>query len=118
MFWHDDFDDLFDILNDIFPDSYNRSSSKHIDYRESERVISDDNVYYTLVIKDVKDKGDIKVYNDDYNILITLQDELNPGEEETITLLSPRKLVDEKIDWTYVNGILDITTYIDKEGVE
>jgi HSP20 family molecular chaperone IbpA len=116
MKFGDDFDDLFDLLKDMFPNNtYSYSDSKHIDYKESERIIGDDNIFYTLVLKDVDNKEDIKVYNDEYNILITINDELQPSKEDTINLVSPNKLIEDKQKWTYVNGILDITTYKDKE---
>lgn len=112
-------EDIFDILNSLFPNKKNETSN-HINYRNSERVIDEeeDTIHYTLQLIKVQDKGDISINVGEKEINIEIQDSLIPDESDTITLSSPRNLIPKKYDFTFVNNLLDITVYIKEEGEE
>jgi len=106
----DEIDDIFKMMNRIFERDTPTSSdiSKYIDYRASERIIDDDCIYYTVVLKDVnKSELDVKPYEDRIHI------DIKGFEEEFPT---PYDIIPEKTKITYINGLLDITTYMTDEA--
>lgn len=105
--------DIYDILNKLFPSKMGMNG-RRINYSNSERLIDDNNIYYTLTLNDVEDKGDIKVTVMDRSIDIELKSRLEENDDDTITLTSPKRIIPNKYNMTYVNNILDITLYIDK----
>ena len=106
----DDDINFFDIFRELFRDD-REYRSKFIDYNLSERVIDDNNVYYTLVTNlDVMNNIIIRVSDTEVQIKIS-----DLTYDDIIRLKSPVYLIPNKFKSTYVNGILDITTYIDKE---
>jgi HSP20 family molecular chaperone IbpA len=117
--YKDDMDDLFDILDKMFPnDNVRRNKSIHLDYNSSERIVDEENnkIYYTLKLKNVDDIGDIKVNVDSDRLEVEVEDNLIPDDGEIIPIVTPKPLIPNKSDYTYNNDLLDITVYIDEEA--
>ena len=109
----DDYDDIFKLMDRMFGrDSQSSPSSKYIDYRNSERQVWDSNIYYTITLKDVnKEELDIKSYKDHIDIIIN-----KDAKDNIETLDLPYEIIPDKTIITYVNNILDITTYISEDA--
>ena len=105
-------DDIFRLMDRIFGDTHHSPSSDFINYRESERIITDDCIYYTLVLKDImKDEIDVKSYKDNIIILFSK----GPTTEEYKIDL-PYSINPKTVKVKYNNGLLDITAYISEEA--
>ena len=104
-------DDIFRLMNGFFGDRDN--TSEYIDYKLSERIISDDNIYFTIVTKDLNtNEIDVQAFNDHIDIHI-----YKGTEDNGMNLEVPYQIIPDntKVSFKSSTGILDIITYIDKD---
>ena len=106
-------EDIFRLMDKIFGGSgYHTPSSDFINYRESERIIDKDCIYYTLVLKDImKDEIDVKSFKDH---LLLIFSKGSTTEEYKIDL--PYSIDPKSIKAKYNNGLLDITVHMSEEA--
>jgi len=102
-------DDIFKLMNGFFG---NRSdTSEYIDYKKSERIISDDNIYFTIQTKDIsKNEIDVEAFPDHLDIHIFKGTDDNGMNLEVPYQILPDKT---KVSFKSNTGVLDIITYID-----
>jgi len=108
----DENDDIFDMMDKIFgPPTYRRSVKREdedITDDNYERLMDDDHIYYTFELLTLN-KEDIDVRPNKDTIILSLK-----SKERVMKL--PYPIIPEETKVTFKNGILDITTVIDKEN--
>lgn len=108
MIWDDD---VFRLMNGFFGDRDN--TSDYVDYKQSERIISDDNIYFTIQTKDIdKNEIDVEAFTDHIDIHI-----FKGTDDSGMNLEVPYQILPDKTKVSFKSdtGILDIITYIDKD---
>ena len=108
----DEFDDIFNMMNRIFGKSpFGNSGNSPIHDRKYERLMDDDNIYYTFEIPSVhKEDIDIKSYENE--LIVNL---IRDGKTYKHNLDLPYPIIPDKTKVTFKNGILDITVKINKD---
>ncbi len=113
MMIDDEFDDIFRMMDRIFGDSSILDRSPIHD-RKYERLIDEENIYYTFELPDMhKDNIDIKT--EDNSIIVRL---FKNNREYTHRMNLPYPILKDKTKVTFINGILDITVAINKDKVD
>jgi len=108
----EDIFDLFDKLFGGFNRGYNRyKDNDFIEENMYERLMDDDNIYYTFQLPTLH-KEDIVVETTEASIDIKLN-KFSDMDEYSIPTAYP--ILPNQTKVTFRNGILDITTVIDKE---
>ena len=111
MMFDDDMDDIFNWMDGVFGKK-GRSNPEYIDYKASERIITDDNIFYTITVRDVnKNELEVLPYKD--HIIVAVNK--GTGTRE-FRLELPYQIDSNDIKVTYVNGILDITTIMTEDA--
>ena len=108
-------DDIFDMMDRVFGPSHpstnpSRKRRIHINPDRYERLIDDDNIYYTFELREFN-KEDINIECIDDAIRITFNNE----RYYPYNLKLPYPILDKKMKITFRNGILDIICPIDKK---
>lgn len=108
----DDVDDIFDNMDRIFGrrTSLGSSSKPYMALNKHERQIDEDNIYYTLELRNFN-KEDINVTCVDGSIVINFSNEKYPPYNMKL----PYPIQSNKMKVTFRNGILDIICPIDKK---
>jgi HSP20 family molecular chaperone IbpA len=119
----DDIDDIFDMMDRVFGrtprHSYTRQ--KHISPDNYERLMDDDNLYYTFELRQF-DKDDVGVEyiksKSSMDTHGTIKIVLNDDTYSPMNLRLPYPIEDDKMKVTFRNGILDIMCPLDKESMK
>ena len=115
MMRKNDFDDIFDMMDRIFGKSpFGDRGNSPIHDRRYERLMDDNNIYYTFEIPDVY-KEDIDIKSLENELLVKL---VRNGQEYSHNLALPYPILPKETKVTFKNGILDITVKINKEKAE
>ena len=91
----EDWDDIFRMMDGMMGKSYD--STSFIDYNASERIISDDNIYYTLVTREIEE-DDIKHKVEEFTITLYVN---VLGDKDSFTINVPYRIIPEKTEFVF-----------------
>ena len=117
-----DINDIFDRMDRIFGGDTSTSYMRKPAFSPNnyERLIDEDNIYYTIVLRQFN-KEDINVEYlkriDTVNLNGSLKVSTNEELYSPYIMKLPYPIKDEQMKVTFINGILDIICPIDKEKV-
>ena len=107
-------DDISKLFDSIFGRRGLKIDDSIIDYRLSERLVFDDYITYTLVLKGVsKDDIDVKPHSD--RIILNVYKGVDTKE---FNMPLPFEIKPDEIKVTYINGVLDIEAPMTPEAID